>query len=383
MSLNLNELLKPIEGGAQAGSDLRGENGLNSLYFRLKDARAQARTIERANEASDEAAVVPHEWQVVQALAVEALETRTKDIEIAAWLIEALLRLEGFVGLEQGFNLARGLLERYWPEVHSIDEDDAAGRIAPLAGLNGVGTEGALIQPIRMVPLFPDASFGTNALWHWSRVQKAPDTPLGRAFSDARANAGLAAIRARAMEAGAARDAFAALTATLDRLCGPDAPASSHIRNVLDEVLDAYRMLLGGGVDIPRNAPTAAAAPVSTATNGAAKQVVPETIVVANHVDEPSAHAVAETPAPPPGPREIRTREEAFTEMLRIAEFFRHNEPHSPISYALETLVWRGRMSFVDLLEELIPNAENRKQLLQHAGIHANVGTNANASAKR
>ncbi len=376
MSLDLNELLKPIAGGAQAGADLRGEGGLTSLYFRLKDARAQARTIERANEASEESAVVPHEWQVVQALAIEAIQTRSKDIEIAGWLIEALSRLEGFVGLEQGFNLARGLLERYWPEVHSIDEDDAAGRIAPLAGLNGIGAEGALIQPIRMVPLFPDASFGINALWHWTRVQKAPDSPLGRTFSDARANAGLAAIRARAMEAGAARDAFAALTATLERLCGADAPPSSHIRNVLDEVLDAYRMLLGGGVDIPRNAPTAAAA----AANGAVKQVAPETIILDGQTEKPQSAAALEPP-PPAGPRELKTREEAFTEMLRIAEFFRHNEPHSPISYALETLVWRGRMSFVDLLEELIPNAENRKQLLQHAGIHANVGTNASANA--
>lgn len=374
MSLNLNELFKPIAGGAQAGADLRSESGLNSLYFRLKDARAQARTIERANEASEESAVVPHEWQIVQALAIEAIETRTKDVEIAAWLIEALSRLEGFVGLEQGFTLARGLLERYWPEVHSIDEDDAAGRIAPLAGLNGIGAEGSLIQPIRMVPLFPDASFGTNALWHWSRVQKTPDSPLGRAFGDARANAGLAAIRTRAMQAGAARDAFAALTETLERLCGTDAPPSSHIRNALDEVLDAYRMLLGGGVDIPRNAPTAA-----IAANGPAKQVAPETIIVAGRTEGPSA--AAPEPPPPAGPRELKTREEAFTEMLRIAEFFRLNEPHSPISYALETLVWRGRMSFVDLLEELIPNAENRKQLLQHAGIHANVGTNANSNA--
>ena len=375
MSLNLNALLKPIEGGARAGADLRGEGGLNSLYFRLKDARAQARTIERASEAGDEAPSVPTEWRTVHSLALEALETRTKDIEIAGWLTEALVRLEGFAGLEQGFNVTRGLIEHYWPELHSIDEDDAAGRIAPLAGLNGIGGEGALVQPIRMVPLLPGASYGTNALWHWSRVQKTPDSPVGRNFNDARSSAGLAAIRARAMEAGAARDAFAALTETLDRACQDASPPSTHIRNVLDEVLDAYRMLLGGGVDIPRNVPTAAVAAANgAATNGVAANGAAgagETIVLAG---QPTA---AEPPPAPAGPREIKTREEAFAEMLRIAEFFRHNEPHSPLSYALETLVWRGRMSFVDLLEELIPNAENRKQLLQHAGIHANVDIKA------
>ena len=55
--------------------------------------------------------------------------------------------------------------------------------------------------------------------------------------------------------------------------------------------------------------------------------------------------------------------------MLRVAEFFRTTEPHSPISYTLEEAVRRGRLSFVDLFKELVPNDETRVDLLRRAGI--------------
>ena len=44
-------------------------------------------------------------------------------------------------------------------------------------------------------------------------------------------------------------------------------------------------------------------------------------------------------------------------------------EPHSPISYAIETLVARGRMNLIDLLDELLLDAGSRSQFLQVAGI--------------
>lgn len=355
MALNVEELLKPIEGDDPAGPDLRVETGINSLYFKVKDARAQARTIERAIEAAGEQPTVPLEWQTVRALAVEALQHRSKDIEIAAWLLEALLRLEDFAGLATGFVLIRRLAETFWPGLHSIDEDDVAGRVSPLSGLNGMGSDGALVQPIRMVCLLPGGSYGSNALWHLPRVQKEPESAAAREFADARAAAGIAAIRDRAIQASAAREAFVELTATLDTLCGADAPPSSNIRNALDAVLDAYRSLIGGA-EIPLEPGQASSTPPdapSTAGVGAVASVedVPASVIAVS--------------------REFGTREEAFAELLRIADFFRRMEPHSPLSFALETLVTRGRMTFVDLLEELMPDTEQRRQLLQRAGIHA------------
>jgi type VI secretion system protein ImpA len=348
MPLDVIALVEPFSGTLPVGADLRQEAGVQSVYFRLKDARAQARTAERAGEAAGEVPVVPVAWQTVRALAVEVLQSRSKDLEVAAWLVEALVRLDGFGGLSEGFALLQKLVERFWPTIHSNDEDDLPGRLSPLAGLNGIGSEGALIQPIRMVPLLPGSPYGTHAHWHLLRLQREPEGQIARDFNNARAGLDPSTIRDRAAEAGQARDAFLALTATLDARCGADAPPSSYIRNALDEVLDAYRTVLG--------------------VNGADTGRAPEMLSAADIA--PEAPPLASDPSPlPGGPKPISNREEAFAELLRIADFFRRQEPHSPLSYAIEALVTRGRMSFAALLEELLPDQGSRKQLLQTAGI--------------
>ncbi|KMO40351.1 hypothetical protein VQ03_14210 [Methylobacterium tarhaniae] len=272
---------------------------------------------------------------------------RSKDLEVAAWLVEALVRLEGFSGLATGFALIDGLVDRYWPDLHSVDEDDAEGRLSPLAGLNGVGAEGVLIQPIRMVPLVPGHPYGTHALWHAGGGGRG----AGQSdFMEARAATPSDALRAHAETARAAHAAFLRMSATLDAFCGTDAPPLANIRAVLEEVLDVYRGLLG----------------TAWGQHGPVAQAPP-----------PDAAAAAPLPAPAPactGPRVIASRDQAFDELLAIAAYFRRTEPHSPISYALETVVRRGRMTLLDLLGELIPDAEHRGQFLRQAGIEAGGG---------
>lgn len=66
---------------------------------------------------------------------------------------------------------------------------------------------------------------------------------------------------------------------------------------------------------------------------------------------------------------QIRTREDAFRTLQKVAEFFRQTEPHSPISYTLEDVVRRGRMPLPALLAELMPDQEARRTFLVAAGI--------------
>jgi type VI secretion system protein ImpA len=338
----LELLLMPVPGDAPTGTDLRADNSARSLYFQLKDARSAARANERAAEAAGEVGGLAAEWRTVSDIAQTSIAQHSKDLEIAAWLIESLARLEGFAGLELGFRLIEAMVERYWPELHSIDRDDVISKVSPLAGLNGVGGEGALIQPIRMISLVPGRPFGSLALWHYQVARRDSSSEAADVFAQSLASAGLQTLRAGERAARAAFDRFLSLTAALEAVCGADAPPSSNTRNVLAEVTDAYRALLGN--------PAAEADPI--AVNA------PET-----SAPEPDAGFAGQDA------REIRTREQAFAELLRIAAFFRRMEPHSPISYAIETLVARGRMNLIDLLDELLPDSGSRSQFLQVAGI--------------
>ena len=341
----LEMLLMPVEEGAPGGVDLRADSGQQSLYFRLKDARTTARVNERAAEATGETSAIPTEWRTVCDLGQTILARHSKDLEVASWLVEALVRLEGFAGLELGFKLLEGLVDRYWPDLHSLDREDVAGKVSPLAVLNGIGREGTLVQPIRMVSLIPGRPFGSLSLWHHQLARRDRDGEAATAFTQNVAAAGAPALREGARAVRAALDHFLSLTARLEQICGEAAPPSSNTRNVLTEVADAYRALLGD-------------APVESSPI----------------VTEPADEAAGDPPAALGHDRaaDIRTREQGFAELLRVAAFFRRAEPHSPISYALETLVARGRMNLVDLLDELLPDAASRTQFLQIAGIAVN-----------
>jgi type VI secretion system protein ImpA len=350
LTKRLEMLLMPVAEGTPSGADLRADIGQQSLYFRLKDARTTARVNERAAEATGETTAIPVEWRMVSELGQAILARHSKDLEVATWLIEALVRLEGFAGLELGFKLLEGLVDRYWADLYSIDRDDVAGKVSPLAVLNGIGREGTLVQPIRMVSLIPGRQFGSVSLWHHQLAQRDRDSEVATAFARDVAAAGAPALREGERSARAALNHFLSLTAMLEELCGAAAPPSSNTRNVLAEVSDAYRALLG---DAP-----AEQSPV----------VIEQAAVAAGEPIAAPGQYQGHYPGQDSG-AEIRTREQGFAELLRIAAFFRKAEPHSPISYALETLVARGRMNLVELLEELLPDPASRGQFLQVAGI--------------
>ena len=84
----LEMLLMPVPGEAPTGTDLRRDNSARSLYFQLKDARTAARASERAAEAAGEVGGLAAEWRTVFDIAQTSIAQHSKDLEIAAWLIE-------------------------------------------------------------------------------------------------------------------------------------------------------------------------------------------------------------------------------------------------------------------------------------------------------
>lgn len=136
------DLLQPIPGSNPAGVNLR----YDPSYDKIKEARREEEDVEqgdwkRARKIAD--------WPLVIKLAGDALATKSKDLQIAAWLTEALLKQEGLGGLRAGLGLLRGLLEKFWdqlyPELEGGDAELRAG------SLNWVGRY--LEAGVRTVPL--------------------------------------------------------------------------------------------------------------------------------------------------------------------------------------------------------------------------------------
>lgn len=265
-----------------------------------------------------------------------------------SWLAEAELRLHGFEGLRNIYHAITSLLDKYWEQLHSVGDDGPEERFAPLAGLNGIGGEGTIIQAIRLTPLVPGAKFAQYSLWDFQLSQRPNETKRRDELNQAVTEAGVSAMRAHLDGLNDCIAAFDGLVALLGERCGSEAPPSSNTHNVLAEAASAVRAL--AGID-----------PEADAAAGEAK------------LQAANANAVTDKPViaerKPLNADAIGSREEAFELLIAVARYFRRTEPHSPISLAIETLVRRGRMDFTELLAELLPEQQVRNAVLTAAGI--------------
>jgi len=357
--IDLPALLAPIPGDAPAGVDLREDVSADALYARLRDARAEARTAERAQEAEDAIYAVPPQWRTIRDLAEEALSTQSKDLEVAAWLTEALLRSDGLAGFTAGLQLMKELVEQYWDGLFPLpDEDGVETRVGPVASLNGRSGDGTLIQPLRRLALFDRPDGEPLQYWQYeqavslagiadeARRQQRIDAGV-IPFETIEAEAQLAAPASLAslLEAAAgAVEAWRALGAAFDKTAGADAPSASRVRDLLEQIREVATRLNGPQAE-------GASAPVA--------QV--ETTPAAVEADAPSVSAVVASV--------VSSRAEALRSLAQIAAFFRRTEPLSPLAYTLEEVVRRAGMTWPQLLEEIIPDVTTRAQVLNSLGI--------------
>lgn len=364
--LDFAKLTAPIAGENPAGRPLREEIAHDAVYYVLKDVRSTARALERQMAFGGDEALSDQrpDWRPILDKAPTVIAEQSKDLEVTGWLIEALVRQHGFAGLRDGFRLARELVEGFWESLYPLpDEEGVETRVSPLAALNGVDTDGVLIDSILNVPITEATTgraFGVAGYRQAVEVEQISD-PSKRA---ARIGHGAADMKdVREAISATSRDFFRTLLddvaacaeeweklgRVLDEKCGrgpdgfPAAPPSSNIRNALQSCRDTVKQIARDvlGTDTP----------AAAAAGGG----------------QPAAAGAGAAPQALGGP--IRTREDAFRMLLEVAEFFKGTEPHSLVSYRLEETVRLGRMSLPELLSELIPQENARTEAMKLVGV--------------
>lgn len=361
-STDLAALLTPFPGEQPAGIDPRSDVSPQSSYFRLRDARADARQAERSSDHDTAESGVPPGWNAVRDQALSILSTTGKDIEVASWLAEALVRQHGLAGLTQGAGLIAGLVRAYW--AHGLyplpDEDGIEGRTTPLAGLNGVGSDGTLMQPLRKLVLFIHTDQSAVTLWRFERAEevegigeaakKKQKLATGvlpfRELEDVARTIGAERLAEIGREAQEALLAWQDLVAALDEVAGREAPPCSRVAGLIEKVIRIAE----------RYVPDRLARPDPIEATGLDSAEQPG--------DVASDHGAAVAPVP-----KRPTRESMLATLLDVAEFFRTHEPHSPLAYTLEEAVRRGRLTWPELLGEVVPDPEARAVILSQLGI--------------
>ena len=136
------DILNPIPGDNPSGASLR----YDPLYAKIKEARRGEDDFPQGEWVHERKLA---DWNQVLKLASDAVAAKSKDLRLAAWLTEALIRKEGFSGLRQGLEMIKGMLEGFWDTLYpAVEEGDSEMRAAPLEWIGS-----CLDQPLRQVAL--------------------------------------------------------------------------------------------------------------------------------------------------------------------------------------------------------------------------------------
>lgn len=400
--IDLEALLAPIFDGQPAGNDCRFDPSPTSYYQQVKGARNAARSAERNNMYSGTNDEADEHWRTVLGLAPKVIQEQSKDLEVACWYCEAMIRRYGFAGLRDAFAIIEGLVDRYWDNLYPMpDEDGLETRVSPLAGLNGEGAEGVLLAPIRNTIITEGSSVGPFSYWEYQQAAEAHRITDFEAREDKVNKLGysIETVEKAVMESSSdffinLRDdlsqaiaTYKAVSAKLDEICGAyDAPPTRNILNILEECLGAVNHLgedkfpieeiviadEGAGEEGTTDAPAASqgtAGPVSS-KDQALKQIKLVSEFIRKSEPNSAIPFVLDqaVKADSAGMSNL-AREQAFKQLREIAEFFRKTEPHSPVSYVLEKAVKWGNLSLDELVKELIPDQSSLSHFSMLTGV--------------
>ena len=355
-------LLAPISEERRGGESLR----FDPLYDEVKKLREE-------DDASLPQGVWQRElkkadWPGVARLSSEALTTRTKDLQIAAWLAEAWIHIDAFIGLARGLRLVEGLCRDFWDDLHPPIGDD--GNLDPRLAPIGWMVE-KLVMPIKSVRITAPATEDT-APYAWR------DWETGQYLIKLAASDSAAATKAqergmvpnakfmisvsltpavwlaeRARDLHAAVTALDALDAVLRERCGEAlAPSLTPIRTPLTAIQNFLARVLDERTqrgELPSPASEAPAVPQE------------ESMTVA--VDT----STAPQPVAAGGP--VASRAEAYQRLREAADYLMRTEPHSPVPYLVRRAVSWGNLSLAELLEELMHKNADLPTIYQLLGI--------------
>jgi len=338
---DIDRLLAPISLDHPCGRWLRYEG----TYDQIRDAK-------REDDASLPQGVWQTElkranWEAVEELCAEALAQRSKDLQLAAWLLEAWIQLDGLAGASHGMELMHRLCSAFWDDLYPALDGDLAARLAPIQWVNE-----KLSRRLRLLRLTQPSIDGVRAysLADWDMAMRNPG---GAAPGDGVTMAKFqqsVALTSHQWFIELNRDVLKtidlvrAFDALIDEKAAELAPGLIRFRTealaiaqLLETMLTATR-----GKDV---------APVEEAPVSLATATTPEA-----GSENGSAALTALDVAMPIGTSgfRIRSRAEAYGLLEEIARFLQENDPHSPTPYLIWRAVSWGDMHFDQLLPELV-----------------------------
>ena len=347
---DLAPLLEPIPGDAPTGADLRYVDG-DLTFQQIEEERLEQDEI--ANRDGEEK---PANWPKVVSLCTEALRTKSKDLQLAAWLTEGLAHTEGFPGVRDGLRFTKDLMQTFWDQAYPGYED---GELIPelrARPIVWIGSRNCFLPAVKAIPLVsgPGKELGWRDYEMSSIVDEASVRSDQSKYTEFIESGFINGESWNAAVSNTAPDLFEKNLTALKECCAEleelrkvceerfeDSPSFVELDNLFSDLRD---FLLK-----------------NTASD--------EEGVEGEGGESIGAETGGETggQARPGGP--INSRAAALSQLDQVAQFFRKTEPHSPISYLVQRAVKWGSMPLEDLLKEVVKDSNTLSQIWETLGI--------------
>jgi type VI secretion system protein ImpA len=339
-TIDVDNLLTEASTEPPCGPDLR----YDPAYYELE-------TMLQARQEEDEAG--EPNWREMRDRCVELLG-RTKDLRVALYLVLALLKIEGMPGMRDGLALLRGLLERFWDQIHpQLDPDDNND---PLERLNIIVSlspppEGGFQDPMMFrqrlweVPLSNSRRLGQFSLRDMliaeGKLSPAADSeaPKPEVIDAAFEDTSIEELKELAQASQESIDHVLGIEAALGSHVDSDTvPDLSGCREVLSDMLGRVQSYLAKRGITPSGAE-------GEASTGEEKESGKEKALSG----------------------EIRSPKDVLSALEKVCQYYERHEPSSPVPLLVRRAQRLVSKSFVEIIRDLSPEAT--KQVENIGGI--------------
>ncbi|MFS7244296.1 type VI secretion system protein TssA [Rahnella inusitata] len=329
--------------------------GLNLEYEQIYDDIRQSRESDPDYLPQDEWTMAEPrraDWHKVRKLCVAALSQQSKDLQVGCWLVESLTHLQGIEGAETGFQFLSEFITHFWFQCWpTLDDEGAAVRYSKLSRLDRDISQLLYTRPLIRQP--------ESSLAHWHRVlafeHKICTWPDSRDDMIAK-------------EGDLSMETFDVLAATFSSIeISQRAGSLERLKTQLDRLEACYFSL---SQEEPHALFAQTRQSLSDSTDflqRLAQRAIPTGSEMLNLdftdlTDEPVAFEEGDA-YQAPGRNQLLSREQAISQMLSIAHFFRQTEPSSPVPFLMERAARWANMTLTEWLDEMLTDSGSMREI--------------------
>jgi len=322
-NIDVNALLAPIAADAPGGESLEYDPAFTDME-REAQGKAEQQIGDEIRPGQDP------DWNKVRDAAIE-LFSRTKDLRVGTYLTRALLHTDGLAGLHDGLAVMRGLIESFWNDVYpQLDADDNNNPTERVNILSALSHPETTLRYVREAPLVSSRTFGKislrdieiatgQAVPTGSDVEVLEESTIDAAFMEAGGDelGATIALVGKSIEHAQAID-----SGVTERVGTADAVDLS----ALPSLLKTITQVLAKHVDVPGALLDAGAEGASAGGDGSASASLG-----------------------------IRSRDDVVRVLDLACEYYRRNEPSSPVPLLLKRAKRLISKDFSEIVEDLTP----------------------------